>query len=72
MTTYTYQGKGEYLPGIPARDLTERDVAGLSDAQIERLKTKGANGKQLYLKKSDPKPASPAPKGKGDAEPATD
>ena len=55
MTTYTYQGNGAYLPGIPARDLDERDVARLSEAQIDSLKTKGADGKQLYVKKSAPK-----------------
>jgi hypothetical protein len=51
MTTYSYQGGG-YLPGIPARDLTERDVARLTDEQIESLKTKGTDGKQLYTVKS--------------------
>jgi hypothetical protein len=73
MTTYTYQGNGEYLPGIPARDLTERDVARLSADQVDSLKTKGADGKQLYIVKTsgEPEPA-PKPKGKGDATPATD
>lgn len=64
MTTYTYQGRGESLPGIPARNLTERDVARLTDEQIASLKTKGADGKQLYVRKS-------AAKGEGDA-PAPD
>ena len=32
-TAYRYTGAGEFLPGIPARDLTEDDVAALSDEQ---------------------------------------
>lgn len=55
MTTYQYQGEGETLPGIPARNLTERDVARLTDEQVDALKTKGSNGKQLYVKRSAPK-----------------
>ena len=65
MTTYRYQGKGAYLAGIPARDLTERDVARLTEEQVEALKTKGPDGKQLYVKSGDTKAT------KGDA-PATD
>ena len=65
MTTYQYQGtRGEFISGIPARDLTERDVARLSDEQLEQLTTKGSDGKQLYTKKSAPKGDSD---GKADA-----
>ena len=30
---YTYQGRGEYIPGIPARDLSQADLDNLSEAQ---------------------------------------
>ena len=30
---YRYVGDGQYLPGIPARDLTDEDVAALDDAR---------------------------------------
>ena len=55
MTTYEYQGKrGEFFPGIPARDLAERDVARLSRDQLKAIDTaKGLDGKPLYVKKSE-------------------
>lgn len=59
MTTYQYQGNGAFIPGIPARHLSEADVAKLTDEQVEALRTKH-DGKQLYTKRS-------APKGEGDA-----
>jgi len=35
---YTYQGQeNEYYTGIPARDLTEEDVAALTDEQRELI-----------------------------------
>lgn len=66
MTTYTYQGNGDHFPGIPARDLTERDVARLGKEQVTLVEKSG-----LYEKHDDKTP-SKAPKGKGDATPATD
>lgn len=65
MTTYTYQGNGDHFPGIPARDLTERDVARLTEEQVASLKAKGPDGKQVYVKSGETKAT------KGDA-PATD
>ena len=32
-TEFYYWGDGEYIAGVPARDLTERDLAGLSPVQ---------------------------------------
>lgn len=34
---YRYRGAGEYVPGIPARDLTEADIAALTPAQLAEL-----------------------------------
>jgi hypothetical protein len=36
-TSYQYVGSGEYLSGIPARDLTSADVDALSDEQRDAL-----------------------------------
>ena len=46
---YRYIGRGEWLPGIPTRDLTAADLAGVD---IERLEASG-----LYLKIERPKTA---------------
>lgn len=59
MTRYEYQGRGAFIPGIPARNLSEADVDRLTDEQVAQLATKH-DGKQLYTKRS-------APKGEGDA-----
>lgn len=67
MATYTYQGKGEYIAGIPARDLTERDVDRLSPAQVALLGMKGSDGKPLYRKRGEA-----ASKDTGDAKPTKD
>lgn len=45
--------------GIPARDLTARDVAKLSGAALANLEAVGPSGKPMYVK-VDPKPAAAA------------
>lgn len=68
MTTYRYQGNGAFVPGIPARDLDEAAVAGLSDAQRDAVQTvKGPDGKRLYVKASAPKKAAAPKQADGDA-----
>jgi hypothetical protein len=42
---YRYTGGGDNLPGIPARDLTDEDVARLSDADKKSLIPSG-----IYVK----------------------
>ena len=68
MTTYQYQGKrGEFFRGIPARDLSERDVARLSKEQVKTIETaKGLDGQPLYVKKSEPKKQDDQKGQKGD------
>ncbi len=73
--TYYYNGPRnaagratEALAGIPARDLTERDVARLSDAQVKTLSTRGSTGRQLYTKTPPSGTDTPKPaKDSGDA-----
>jgi hypothetical protein len=45
-------GKGRYyLPGVPRRDLDERDIARLSDEDYEAVKSaKQPNGSALYVR----------------------
>ena len=64
MTTYQYQGKGASIAGIPARNLTEKDVARLTDEQVASLTETKHDGKQLYTKRSEPKPAEKKADGK--------
>lgn len=32
---YRYRGGGDFVPGLPARDLTQADVAALNTGEIE-------------------------------------
>jgi len=49
-TTYTYKGNGrDYILGIPTRDLTEEDVAALSEDVLHELEGHIANGGTLYV-----------------------
>ncbi len=61
---WVYIGKGSYLDGIPARDLTEADWARLNEDERAAV----ANSK-LYRRA--PRPAAPAPtESKAEQEPA--
>lgn len=50
---WKYQGSGEYVPGVPARDLTEEEHA--EHVEAGRLPV-GSKRAKLY-KKDTPKPA---------------
>ena len=39
---YTYQGAGAFLPGVPARDLTDADIAALPAALATDVQTNAA------------------------------
>lgn len=54
MTTYHFQGKrSEFFPGIPARDLTERDIQRLDAAQVRTVETaKGPDGTPMWAKQT--------------------
>lgn len=52
--------------GVPARDLTERDIARLSDEQLAEITAKQADGTPpLYVDATPRKPADKAPAEKG-------
>lgn len=58
-----YQGDGEYLQGIPARDLSDDEYAALTTEQKRAVRTaRRSDGKPLYDVRSDA-PARPAEEG---------
>lgn len=65
MTSYRYQGNGrDYIAGVSRRNLSEADVARLTDDQLEAVRTvKGTDGKRLYVVDSSGK----GKKAEGDA-----
>lgn len=63
-TIYTYQGRGEWITGIPARDLTEGDWAALSEGQHEAVMTTptaDGTGRPLYAPTPSPRPVGGPP-----------
>ena len=62
---WIYQGKGEFLDGIPARDLTAADVARLSLDQVAAVESS-----RLYRRA--PKRAMGTARNEGAEEPAVE
>ena len=52
---FKYVGAGEYLPGIPARDITQAELASLNMAELE--------GSKLYKKQRKVSAAAEASQG---------
>lgn len=43
---YTYKGNGEFFPGIPARDLDDKDLSAEQKAIVEKSKLYGTTKEQ--------------------------
>jgi hypothetical protein len=48
--TYTPSGEPGILPGVPARDLTEEDVANLTPEQLRDATLPGPTGQPRYTR----------------------
>lgn len=46
--TYTPANPGDYIAGVPARDLTERDVRRIEPGQLHAMTVPGAAGTAMY------------------------
>jgi hypothetical protein len=60
---FTPANPGDFLQGVPQRDLTAEDVARLEPPQLRNLTAIGPSGKPIY---SPPKAEKPTPDVKGD------
>jgi hypothetical protein len=45
---YTPVNDGDYILGVPARDLTERDMRRIEPVHLHQMTVPGASGKALY------------------------
>lgn len=53
---FTPANEGDFLQGIPQRDLTEADVANLAPLQLFHATVAGPSGKPMYTAVPAPKP----------------
>lgn len=51
--TYTPHAAGEHIAGVPRRDLTVLDVAGLSRSQLRNMLSPGPSGGPMYTASDD-------------------
>ena len=46
--SYTPVNDGDFIAGVPRRDLTERDLKRIEPVQLHAMTVPGASGKPLY------------------------